>query len=100
MKYTVRKSYVEVLGITWMPRVPGATRIDVSSYDIGNLRDDDGKITRESVDLWLGCHSGDFSEVTDFAASIEDGEETIDISWSDEDNEMEYMNLMYPEEDD
>lgn len=99
MKYVMRKSYVDVLGIIWMPQVPAAMRIDVSSHDIENMRDDDGSISRESAELWLGSHSGDFSEVTDFSASIENGEETVDLPWSDEENEFTWTDLMYPEGD-
>jgi len=99
MKYTMRVSYVDVVGNGWMPRCPMATRYTLTSSDVDNARDDEGKITRESVELWLGSHSGDFSSVTDFSASLEDGEATVDIPWAEEDNELEFGFIMYPEED-
>lgn len=98
MKYS--KSVVYVLGVMWMPMVPGATEYTVTGHDIQYMRDDDGKITRESAELWLTSHSGDFSNVTDFSASIEDGETTVTIPWADEDNEMEWGAMMYPDPDD
>ena len=42
----------------------------------------DGKITRESVQCWLDCHAGDFSEIIDFSASLEIGDETVEIPWA------------------
>ena len=63
----------------------------LSSYDVENMRDDAGNITRESVDLWLCSNAGDFSSVQDFRASIEDGENTIEIPWATEDGEMAFM---------
>lgn len=100
MRYTVRTSVVRVLGVIWMPMVPAAAEFTLTDSDVENARDDEGKITRESVSRWLDSHSGDFSEVTDFSASLEYGDDTIDIPWSDDNNEMEYSGLMYPCEDD
>lgn len=94
MKYTVRKSYVDILGYIWMPRVVCSLRVNLSLYDIENMRDDDGPITRESLEQWLTMHSGDFSEVIDFSASIEDGNDTLDFPWSSEENEMRYFDTL------
>ena len=99
MKYTVRKSVIDVLGMLWMPDVLGATTYEPQFGDVGNMRDDAGKITRESVSLWLDSHAGDFSGVTDFYASIEDGGDTVEIPWADEDNEVTFNGCMYPEDD-
>lgn len=90
MKYMVRKSIVEVVGVIWMPACVCAQRIVLREYDIENMRDDDGKVTRESVELWLATHAGDFQSITDFHASIEDGEETIEIPWGSEEGEFQY----------
>ena len=100
MRYTVRKSVIEVVGTIWMPMTTAATQYTLSSYDVENARDDDGKITRESVQRWLDTHAGDFSAIKDFHASIEDGDDTIEIPWADEDNEYAYIDCMYPSEDD
>lgn len=100
MRYIVRTSVVRVLGVMWMPTAPAATELTLTDSDVKNARDDEGKITRESVSRWLDSHSGDFSDITDWCASIEYGDDTIDIPWSVEDNEAEYTGLMYPCEDD
>lgn len=102
MKYLVRKSYVEVIGQIWMPADTAATRYDLTGYDIENVRAyGEGTISRDAVELWLGTHAGDFSSVTDFAASIEDPDtdETIDIPWKSEDSEVTFSVCMYGDED-
>jgi hypothetical protein len=100
MRYTVRKSEVRVIGTMWMPMSTGATVYDLDSYAVGNARDQAGAITRESVQAWLDTHAGDFSNVIDFEASIEDGDVTVDIPWADEDSELTFGDCMYPSEDD
>lgn len=102
MKYTVSKSLVSVIGKLWMPNATAATSITASSYDVENMRDDEGVIDRDSVEQWLMSHSGDFSRVLDFAASIEDptSGETITIDWADEDSEFTYSDCMFPSDDD
>lgn len=99
MRYMVRKSIVEILGVIWMPSAECGQVQTLSSYDVENLRDDDGKITRDSVEQWLTTHSGDFANVIDFHASIEDGEDTIEIPRSDEEHELRFCDAMYPSED-
>jgi hypothetical protein len=99
MKFTTRISYVDVIGQIWMPAVTAVMRYNVSSYDLENMRDDNGNITRDSVENWLGCHAGDFQSVTDFSASLEDGDETVDLPWADEESELTYGDCMFPEED-
>lgn len=42
MRYMVRKSIVEILGTIWMPMVECGQRQELRSYDVENLRDDDG----------------------------------------------------------
>lgn len=81
--------------------------ISLSGYDIENIRgysnrDADAAdvpslpITREGVGLWLDAHAGDFSEVTDFSASIEDPRDdaTVDFGWSSEDSETAYYDTL------
>jgi hypothetical protein len=72
----------------------------LSEYDIDNIRGRvEPGITRANVESWLGCNAGDFSEIIDFGASIEDGDESIDIPWESEDNEMGWHDCTYPSED-
>jgi len=97
MKYMVRKSVVRVVGKIWMPAVTCAQDITMSDYDVENARNEDGKITRESVERWLGAHAGDFQSIDDFSASIEDGDDTIDITWSTEEGEIAYMDAIREE---
>jgi hypothetical protein len=104
MKYTVRTSYLDVLGKMWMPHVTASLHIPLNGYDIDNIigysneANDSAKngITREGVELWLNTHTGDFSEITDFTGSIEHPAtgETIDFEWSTEDNEMAYYDTL------
>lgn len=100
MKYVVRKSVVQVVGKIWMPNsVPVAQDFELSDHDVNNARDDEGKVTRESVQRWLDTHAGDFSSITDFCASIEDGDATIDIPWESEESEMTYGECMFGDGD-
>lgn len=94
MKYTVRKSIIQVVGVIWMPAATCALPMTLCPYDVENCRDDDGKITRESVELWLCTHAGDFQSITDFSASIEDGETTVEIPFATEDGEMAWCDCM------
>lgn len=97
-RYVVRHSYIDVLGVIWMPAATGSLRIKLSNYDIENMRDKDGEITRDSVEQWLTMHSGDFQSVTDFRASIEDGDKTLDFDWSSEENEFAYLDTLGEDE--
>jgi len=73
-----------------MPAVTCSQIQTLSGYDVENCRDDEGKITRDSVEQWLTTHSGDFQSVQDFSASIEDGGNTVEIPWATEDGEMAF----------
>ena len=101
-RYLVRHSYVDIIGGIWMPYgAVCAMRKDLNSYDIENIKaHGDGEITRDGLDQWLTCNSGDFSSVKDFRASIEDGNTTIDIPFEHgEESEFTYQDCMYPAED-
>jgi hypothetical protein len=93
--YTVRKDYVDVIGRLWMPATVAASRIALSSYDLGNMLEDEDDPTRDEIEAWLATHSGDFSEILDFAASIG----TKEIPWADEESELTWADCMYPSED-
>ena len=95
MRYVVRKSIVDVLGEIWMPfGAECSLRKTLSNYDIENMRDGKGRITRKSVDHWLTMNAGDFSRVLDFSASIEDCNETIDIPWLSDEMELRYLDTL------
>lgn len=93
MRYQVSVSYVDVLGRIWMPQALCSQRITLSAYDLDNMQND-GAITREDVEQWLAMHTGDFSNVIDFNASIEWNGETLDFPWTSEDNEMAYCDTL------
>ena len=99
MKYA--QSEIDVIGPIWWPAgSTAATTYNVTGYDVENMRGDDGQVTRESVELWLGSHAGDFQHVTDFHASIEDGADTVDIPWQQsEESELTFNDCMYGEDD-
>jgi hypothetical protein len=85
-KRSVRIARVTVLGTLWMPHCNASLTTDLSDYDLENI----GEFTRENVEDWLTCHSGDFSSVIDFTAQC--GE--IDIPWSSDDNEIAYLDTL------
>ena len=95
MRYTVRKSIVRVVGKIWMPNATCAMDYTLTEYDLENARDDDGKLTRESVEHWVMLHTGDFQSITDWSASLEDGNDTIELPWQSEENELAYADCMY-----
>lgn len=100
MKYTIRKSVINVIGRNWMPGCECAYTYTLREYDIENIRDRvEPGITRANVESWLGCNAGDFQSVTDFSASIEDGNDTIDIPWANEESEFSFSDCMFPAED-
>lgn len=102
MKYLVTKSIVEVIGKIWMPSTVMAMRYDLSlGLEVQAIKDLDGafRVNRESVEAWLATHAGDFASITDFYASIEDGPDTIEIPWADEESEMIFNDCMFCGED-
>ena len=50
--------------------------------------------TREDIQEWLDTHAGDFQEVIDFGASIEE----VEIPFLDQENEMDYWDISNPVE--
>jgi len=94
MKYMVTTSYIDVIGLIWMPAVQCSMRYTLTDYDIDICKDDEGKVTRESVDLWLSTHSGDFQGIDDWTASLEVDGETVDFEWKDEESECTYIDTM------
>lgn len=100
MKRLICFSYVDVIGEIWQPGVGlCAQRVNLQSNDIENMRGGSGKITRDSIERWLRIHAGDFQSITDFSASIEDGEDTLDFAWANEESECVHSDCMYPDRD-
>lgn len=99
MKITIRKSVVRVIGRIWMPAAVCAMEYQLNAYQVENAKDDQGRITRESLDRWLSTNSGDFQSVTDFWASIEVGDQTVEIPWANEDSECEFWDCTCPAQD-
>jgi len=109
MKYTVTKSLLRVVGNIWQPGIGlCAMEYNLDDYDVGCMRETDGDtlpvtegpITRESVQRWIDTHCGDFSNVVDWWASIENNGETIEFHWQDEQHEVDYYDCVYGSEDD
>jgi len=99
MRYMVVTSRIEVIGHIWMPAVVAAMNYTPSRYDVENMRDDDGRITRDGVQRWLDTHAGDFQSVDDFRADIADGDDDIVIEWADPESEFTYSDCMFPAEE-
>lgn len=90
MRYIVERNFVLILGYIWMPNCMATMERTLSTYDIENI----GEFTRENVEQWLACNAGDFQQVVDFYATVGDKE----IPWANEDNEMAYNDLTFPDE--
>lgn len=98
MKVSHIVSRVDLVGDIWQPGVGKcAQSYALSGYDVENMREEDGTITRESVRRWIDTHTGDFSSVDDFAVTIGDGE--FDSDWHDVESEIVYGQAMWGEED-
>lgn len=96
MKYTVAINKINVLGYIWMPHALCAQVLKPTAYDRENMRDDAGKITRESVQRWLDTNAGDFSHIVDFAVSLD---EELESDFTSEENEMAWRDAMYGSEE-
>ncbi len=99
MRYTVTTSRVQVIGTIWMPAVTAAQDYTLTPHDVENARDEDGTLTRESVERWLALHSGDFQSVEDFRADIADGDKDFVSEWASEDSEITYNDRMFGSEE-
>lgn len=97
MRYTVVTNRIEVIGGIWWPY--GATAAYQYAPSTDDLRDDDGNVTRESVQGWLNTHAGDFSSITDFYANVAVGEDDVELPWADDESEMIWTVCMFGEDD-
>lgn len=102
MRYTVRKSIVQVIGRIWMPAVTCAQTYTLDSSALENIKErGDGKVTRAAVEDWLMVNSGDFQSIEDWSASLEVGDATLEFPWAKgEESEMTFCDCMYPAETD
>jgi len=92
MKFTCNRDWIEIVGEIWWPMgLTCAQRIELRGYDIENMRDEDGNISRESIEDWVSSNSGDFSHVHDFCATI--GEEVF--GWNNEESKLTYLDCMF-----
>lgn len=98
MRYLVTRSVIQVIGTIWMPAVTAAMTYELDAWDLGNARDDDGRLTRESVEGWLMTHSGDFQSVQDWRADIADGETDVVFDWTHPDSEITFNDCCLPDE--
>ena len=102
-RYMVERNYVDVVGTIWMPATTASLRIPLRKYDLENIIANRitgdvpvtdinlaERFTRESVERWLGCNSGDFQSVEDFYATAGG----VEIPWASEDGEMAYYNTL------
>lgn len=99
MRYIVRKNIIQLVGRIWLPPVITGQEIALSQYDVDNCRDENGKITRDSVEQWLCTHSGGFQSILDFFASIEDGNNTVEIDWRDQESRFVFEDCTFTVED-
>ena len=102
MRYTIRKSVVQVLGEIWQPGFTCAMDFNLSNSDVENIIAGMGWTDgdyRGAVLNWLDAHAGDFSHIIDFSASLEmPMDRTVEIAWQDEENEFAYLDAMYGDE--
>jgi hypothetical protein len=85
----VERNYVAVTGGIRMPYgAKCAMDYTLSEYDVENI----GDFTRENVEAWLLTHSGDFSSIDGWYATIGDKE----LVWTSEEAEMQYSDCMWP----
>ena len=92
MKYLVRKSIITVIGFIWMPgNILCSVTNNLTAHDVENMTNEDGKVTRDSVDQWVCTHTGDFQSIEDWNADLEVGEDTIVFDWEHEGSEERYL---------
>lgn len=99
MRYMVRTSIVEVIGSIWMPSTTAAYTYTLTGHDIFSAQDENGQVTRESVQSWLDCHAGDFAGIDDFHASLEVGGETVEFPWLSENSEITFNGCVWGDEE-
>ncbi len=85
--YMVTINEIQVIGDIWQPGAGTcAMTYSLRSYDLENI----GELTRDNVDRWLTCNSGDFQSIEDFRADIGDWESP----WESEESEYTFFDCM------
>ena len=88
-RYLVTTYEVDVVGRGWLgQRI--ATTYDIPREDGRAFRVLEPDACYEAVERWVAMHSGDFSCVDDWAASLDD----IDIPFRTEAGEEQWLSLM------
>jgi len=96
MKYTIRKSIIEVVGNIWQPGAPPCCM----EYTLSDAQMKECRLQglifhpREVIANWLKHNAGDFQDILDFHASLEVEETTLEIPWESEDNEILFSEVM------
>ncbi len=90
------RNYIQLVGFIWQPlEHPCSMTHYVDAYDVHNMTEDgESEITRDDIEQWVACNSGDFQHVIDFAAYI-DG---VEFPFATEDGETLYLDTL-PSED-
>ena len=87
MRYIKEENFVLVIGKIWMPHDGMVSyRYNLTPSDVGQI----GEFTRKNVQIWLNTHSGDFSQIVDFKATIGDDW----IEWEKEESEDIYQDAI------
>ena len=96
VKILIRKSIIEVIGTIWMPPVTAAYTYTLCEWQVDNqLRSGRGTVTRKSIRDWLDRNAGDFQRIDDFHASIEVGDETVDVPWKKDESKSVWADCMF-----
>ena len=106
---------IEVVGNIWQPGVGlCAMTYTLRPYDVGNMRgvrSGGQNITRDDVEHWVALNSGDFQNVTDFRAVIDDGplpacdscghvkRRALVFDWENEENESAFLDATFGTEE-
>jgi hypothetical protein len=78
MRYTVSLSIVQVVGRIWMP-------YGMKAFMEYQLTEEDVPIIMGGqIEQWLAAHTGDFSSIIGWRASLEDRGKTVNYPWSSE----------------
>lgn len=87
--YTVMENHILVTGKGWYNQ-PICNRIELRRGDLENVKSaiDSGQDTREAVENWLDCHSGDFQSIKDFSAILDNL--GIIIPFENEESELDF----------
>jgi hypothetical protein len=83
MRYTVVESILQVIGELWDGSI-GTYQYTLKPKDLKQM-EYHGVFYRELITCWVNSklNTGDFSNVLDWRAEIENGDDTLEFDWSD-----------------